>query len=200
MLLPLRLLFTLQISLKQKFGLACLFSLGSIVIVFAFVRLFNVTKATAQSQIDPTTLADGPVILSLWSTIEAGVAVIVANLPAFRSFLKNRGQTRGSSGKPGGCDHYARSKSFRSGRNTSQGAIIERGVELESLHSVELDVGKGMVRGGVKELTSRDILMTRHISVQSSRRIELEANSQWSKWGLALHDVWCNDGNEARNL
>jgi hypothetical protein len=90
MLLPLRLLWTLRISIPQKLGLACLFSLGIVVVIFTFVRLYNITKATAESTIDPTTLADGPIILSLWSQIEASVSVIVANLPAFRSFLRRQ--------------------------------------------------------------------------------------------------------------
>jgi hypothetical protein len=86
MLLPLNLLRRLQVSLQQKFGLAVIFSLGTIIIAFAFARLAQVTKATSNP--DPTTLADGPVLLSMWSHIESSVSVIVATLPAF-GFLLN---------------------------------------------------------------------------------------------------------------
>ena len=99
MLLPLNLLRKLQVSPQQKFGLAVIFSLGTIIIAFAFARLVQVTKATSNP--DPTTLADGPVLLSMWSHIESSVSVIVATLPAFRYLLNGKmGRTRPSPSKP----------------------------------------------------------------------------------------------------
>jgi hypothetical protein len=93
MLLPLNLLRKLQVSPQQKFGLAVIFSLGTIIIVFAFARLAQVTKATSNP--DPTALTDGPVLLSMWSFIESSVSIIVATLPAFRYLLNNKmGRTR----------------------------------------------------------------------------------------------------------
>lgn len=89
MLLPLRLLYIVQISRRQKVALASLFSLGIIVIIVAFIRLHHVTRATSSAQVDPTKIADGSILLSLWSQIEAAVAVLVANLPAFRSLLRS---------------------------------------------------------------------------------------------------------------
>ena len=163
MLLPLRLLVTLHISIKQKLGLICLFSLGIIVIIFAFVRLSNVTKATAESQIDPTTSANGPIILALWSTIEAAVAVIVANLPAFRSLLRKKGQT-GYSNSKGDRGQYT----IGSKGSTSQSGINRRGVELESLHSFEEEIS-GEERARAREFDEggdKGIVMTRHVSVQ----------------------------------
>ncbi|KAH6861191.1 hypothetical protein BKA58DRAFT_48332 [Alternaria rosae] len=99
MLLPLNLLRKLQVSPQQKFGLAVIFSLGTIIIAFAFARLAQVTKATSNP--DPTTLADGPVLLSMWSHIESSVSVIVATLPAFRYLLNGKmGRTRPGPSKP----------------------------------------------------------------------------------------------------
>jgi hypothetical protein len=93
MLLPLNLLRKLQVSPQQKFGLAVIFSLGTIIIAFAFARLAQVTKATSNP--DPTALSDGPVLLSMWSHIESSVSIIVATLPAFRYLLNNKmGRTR----------------------------------------------------------------------------------------------------------
>ena len=93
MLLPLNLLRRLRVTPQQKLGLAVIFSLGTIIIAFAFVRLAQVTKATSNP--DPATLADGPVLLSMWSHIESSVSVIVATLPAFRYLLNtNAGRTR----------------------------------------------------------------------------------------------------------
>lgn len=98
MVLPLNLLRKLQINARQKFGLAMIFSLGTIIIAFAFVRLAQVTKATSNAAKDPTTVADGPVLLSMWSHIESSVSVIVATLPAFRYFLNKKvGRTQGRS-------------------------------------------------------------------------------------------------------
>ncbi|KAF3053180.1 hypothetical protein E8E11_011459 [Didymella keratinophila] len=71
MILPLNLLRKLQINARQKFGLAMIFSLGTIIIAFAFARLAQVTKATSNAAKDPTTVADGPVLLSMWSHIES---------------------------------------------------------------------------------------------------------------------------------
>ena len=175
MLLPLRLLVTLQISLKQKLGLSCLFSLGIIVIIFAFVRLFKVTKATAESQTNPTTMADGPIVLSLWSTIEAAVAVIVANLPAFRSLLRNSGNTGFSKSRTGSTG-YART--IGSKGTTSKSAIVRsRGVELESLHSFDDEID-GKSRTKIRNMESSGegkILMTRHVSVSSRQRLAEDA-------------------------
>ncbi|KAK4069492.1 hypothetical protein Trihar35433_6071 [Trichoderma harzianum] len=89
MILPLHLLRNLTISRPYKFGLAILFSLGAIIVAIALVRLVQVTKATGDSAEDPTTIANGPVLLSVWSHIESTVSMIVATLPAFR-FLKKR--------------------------------------------------------------------------------------------------------------
>ncbi|KAG0648038.1 hypothetical protein D0Z07_5941 [Hyphodiscus hymeniophilus] len=182
MLLPLRLLVTLQISLKQKLGLAGLFSLGIIVIVFAFVRLFKVTRATALSQTDPTTLADGPIILSLWSTIEAAVSVIVANLPAFRSLLRNKGNTGFSKSKGERSTGYP--TQITSKITASQSAIVSRnrGYELESLSSFDGD-SDGKSRGRIKDIEGGgkgEIVMTRQVSVQS-RQILVEETPQTSR-------------------
>ncbi|KAF3040956.1 hypothetical protein E8E12_008667 [Didymella heteroderae] len=98
MILPLNLLRKLQINARQKYGLAMIFSLGTIIIAFAFARLAQVTKATSNAAEDPTTVADGPVLLSMWSHIESSVSVIVATLPAFRYLLNGRiGRTQGRS-------------------------------------------------------------------------------------------------------
>jgi hypothetical protein len=65
MLLPLRLIWTLRISATQKLALACLFSLGIVIVAFAFIRLYDVTKAASEEAVDETKLADAPLILSL---------------------------------------------------------------------------------------------------------------------------------------
>jgi hypothetical protein len=87
-ILPFDLLRKLQVSPQQKFGFAIIFSLGTIIIVFAITRLVQVTKATSNP--DPRTLANGPILWSMWSYIESSVSVIVATLRAFRWALDSR--------------------------------------------------------------------------------------------------------------
>ena len=172
MLLPLRLLWTLQISRKQKVALGCMFSLGIIVIVFAFVRLSNVTKATSQAKTNPTTLANGPILLSLWSTIEAAVAVLVANLPAFRSLLRTAGNTRRTNSprtKPSNLPAYA----HRSHATTSRSAIKQHSMELESLHSADEIFGRTREHDRAYEMNKEShIVRTTDIRVDSRERYE----------------------------
>lgn len=101
MILPLNLLRRLQVSTQQKFGLAVIFSLGTIIIAFAFARLGQVSKATSKMAKNPSTVADGPVLLSMWSHIESSVSIVVATLPAFRYLLNGKlGRTQGISNPP----------------------------------------------------------------------------------------------------
>lgn len=142
MLLPLRLLITLRINLKQKFALAGLFSLGSIVIIFAFIRLFEVSRATEESKTNPTTVAEGPILLSIWSVIEAAVAVVVTNLPPFRALLgsQSRRNTKASQSGNRYRSQYsdANSKTATIGSISNRvhpGIVVGRSIEMESLHS-----------------------------------------------------------------
>jgi hypothetical protein len=151
MLLPLRLLVTLKVNLRQKLALASLFSLGTIVIIFAFVRLFEVTQATAKSKTDPKTVAEGPILLSVWSVIEASVAVVVTNLPAFRSLFTTHRNTRSSRSQgPYRSTGYANEYSDRFGSRTRP-TTSGRTIEMHSLQSSdEILVPDSNVRVGGK--------------------------------------------------
>ncbi|KKZ64885.1 hypothetical protein EMCG_09203 [[Emmonsia] crescens] len=87
MLLPLFLLMKARISMKQKIGLGCMFSLGLIIIAFSFVRFYEIKKVTRVLETDYTVLIQGPICLSMWSQIEAAIALLVTNIPAFRSII-----------------------------------------------------------------------------------------------------------------
>ena len=164
MLLPLRLLWTLRISLKQKLGLGVLFSLGSIVIAFALFRLSQVSKATSNIKLDPTTEADGPIILALWSVIEAAVAVLVANLPAFRSLLTNRGNAQSTSDRN---KISAYTTAIGSRTNNSKSGARRAPLELESLHSFEDEIfGKRIIQ-------SQDFEMGKKHPIIRARSIEI---------------------------
>jgi hypothetical protein len=158
MILPLHLLWTLRISLKQKLGLALMFCLGSIVIAFAFFRLSQVTKATSNAKLDPITMADGPIILSLWSTIEASVAVFVANLPAFRSFLTSRRNAQSTTDR----NKPSVYRTIGSQTNNSRSDTRRAPLELESLHSFEDEIfGKGRIQSQDFDMGKRNTISGR---------------------------------------
>ena len=127
MILPITLLRKLTVSRAHKLGLLVIFTLGVIIVAFAIIRLVQVTKATSETTRDPTTLANGPVLLSMWSHIESSVAIIVATLPAFRFLInKDRSKTTGSSsrrysvptiGGSGGSRVYSGSREWEQGES-----------------------------------------------------------------------------------
>jgi hypothetical protein len=102
MLLPLNLLRQLQLGRKQKVGLAGVFTVGFVIIIFAIVRLVEVTQATQAVQQDPTKVAESPIKLSAWSHIEGSVSVIVASLPTFRFLHRGSGTRKSSNNKSPG--------------------------------------------------------------------------------------------------
>ncbi|KAL0944551.1 uncharacterized protein CTRU02_202438 [Colletotrichum truncatum] len=151
MILPLNLLRKLITSPTHKFGLAVLFSLGAIIIAFALVRLAQVTKATSDSAKDPTTVANGPVLLSMWSHIESTVSIIVATLPAFRFLLgKNRNATKQTPSKYvgqtiGGSGMSAKSRKWQKGAlrlngGESEGSGLGSETELRPVRGIQKDV------------------------------------------------------------
>ncbi|KAI6266385.1 hypothetical protein MCOR27_006292 [Pyricularia oryzae] len=109
MILPLNLLRKLMIPRGAKAGLVFIFSLGTIIIIFAFIRLAQAVSSMQQVSGDIKEATKTPIILSQWGFLECAVGIIVAMLPAFRFlFSKNRanaskankGKWPGSSGAP----------------------------------------------------------------------------------------------------
>lgn len=208
MLLPLRLIWTLRISVSQKFALACLFSLGIVVVIFAFVRLFNVTKATSEGTVNISKLADSPITLSFWTQIEAAVSVIVANLPALRSFLRRQlgGPKYGS--KESGSSSGTSKKTYRIQNlgtmdltMRSKSAIRHQSVELASLDGNDDEewpiTGKAAAMLGITDRTitmksieagDTGILATTEVKVTRGPRMEqhTRADSGGSAFGLQL--------------
>jgi hypothetical protein len=114
MAMPIKLIYNLQVSLKQKAGLVCVFSLCFFMIVFAIIR-------AKQILVDQYFV--NLVLLEVWSTLTSSIceyplsihyvnqnvkespqliitsrpAVIVGCLPAFKSLIANRAATRNAS-------------------------------------------------------------------------------------------------------
>ncbi|KAL9025149.1 MAG: hypothetical protein Q9196_005985 [Gyalolechia fulgens] len=79
-ILPLFMLYGLQLRPSQKASLAAVFSLGSVVAVFDILR-------TVESLDDGTFSG-----VALWSSLEVTVAAIVASLPLYRVLLTRKGR------------------------------------------------------------------------------------------------------------
>ncbi|KAH8802220.1 hypothetical protein F5882DRAFT_284772 [Hyaloscypha sp. PMI_1271] len=89
MAMPIKLIYNLQISLKQKAGLVCVFSLCFVMIIFAIIRAKQILVEQYFVNL---------VLLEVWSTLTSAISVIVGCLPAFKSLIANRAATRSNHG------------------------------------------------------------------------------------------------------
>jgi hypothetical protein len=196
----------------QKLALACLFSLGMVVVALAFIRLYDVTQATSEGAVDETKFADAPLTLSLWSQIEAAVSVIVANLPALRSLMRRQlgGPNYGSkeSGISGGSSIAASKKIYQAhyAGVMDPASRSKSTIRLQSMERASLDgkdeeewpiTGKAAAMLGIidrtttmKSLEAGDagILATTEVKVTRSLRTDphMRADSDVNIFGLQL--------------
>ncbi|KAI9839027.1 MAG: hypothetical protein M1837_002281 [Sclerophora amabilis] len=99
MALPLRILCTLRITTRQKIGLAGLFSLAIIIITFAIVRAAKSSGTLVPNDISSLVKSD-PTTLTLYTILEATVAVIVSCLPTFRVLFVNHSDSNPANSPP----------------------------------------------------------------------------------------------------
>ncbi|KAJ5823121.1 hypothetical protein N7447_005461 [Penicillium robsamsonii] len=116
MVLPLRQLYGLNLSVKRKSYVMCMFSLGIFVTLVSILRLNSLIHFAST-----TNLTWDYVTVGYWSTIECDVGVICACLPAIRSLLR-----RVSPGLFGDTEHAKSSYGLNShSRGTgSQFAVV----------------------------------------------------------------------------
>jgi hypothetical protein len=99
LLLPLPLLLQLNMSWKKRAGITIMFSLGIFVVIISSVRL-QYLVALAQTTNPTYDYTD----VIIWTGLEVDISVIVACLPAIRSYLSTRiklfGSSNGGSGRP----------------------------------------------------------------------------------------------------
>ncbi|KAL2018108.1 hypothetical protein VTK56DRAFT_1238 [Thermocarpiscus australiensis] len=108
MAMPLKLIYNLKISRKQKAGLACIFGLSFVMIAFAIVRAKQVL--VPQYFVNLT-------MLMVWSTLAASIAVIVGSLPALKIFVTSRAaakRSRNASSGSKGKQHFSKNCNLRS--------------------------------------------------------------------------------------
>ena len=77
MSLSLRLLPKLQVSRRQKFGLAAVFCLTGLVIVAAVLRVTQIAKAGYNE----------PVRLAVWTNVEGSISIVVGCMPPLKNLL-----------------------------------------------------------------------------------------------------------------
>lgn len=91
MVLPLFMVWGLQLRKSQKVVLAGIFSLGFVVAIFDILRTVESLQSGTFSGV------------ALWSSLEVTIAVIVASLPLYRALLSSKGRkslmSRGSMGR-----------------------------------------------------------------------------------------------------
>lgn len=76
-------IFTLSLPIRQKLALTCIFGLGVVVCTASISRL-----PTLYSSAYGSDLTAGSLVSTIWTTIEAGLGVICANLPMLRTPLQ----------------------------------------------------------------------------------------------------------------
>ncbi|KAK3389524.1 hypothetical protein B0H63DRAFT_389341 [Podospora didyma] len=87
MAMPLKLIYNVKISAKQKAGLVCVFGLCFVMIAFSIIRAKQVL--VPQQFVNLT-------LLMIWSTLAASISVIVGSLPALKLLITNRASTKRS--------------------------------------------------------------------------------------------------------
>lgn len=169
MAMPLSLLYRIQISNKQKIGLATVFSLALIIIITAIIRAVEITK---KARTDPA-------LLALWSIIESTVgtfypfppiplspsplpktphshippppspplAIIVGCLPPFKTLFSSRFSTSNR--------YLNTSKNNHNSQNHNTSSSRGRNTSIPLLHAPE-SAYRVRARGTHKEFWERD--------------------------------------------
>ncbi|KAK3900427.1 hypothetical protein C8A05DRAFT_17265 [Staphylotrichum tortipilum] len=125
MAMPLRLIYNIKVSLKQKIGLVCVFSLGFVMIVFSVIRA---NQTLAQQGFVNLTL------LMIWSSLAASISVLVGTLPALKVLITTRARASENRSGSGGSRNSAKPKNGSFGTNSKSGKSI-KSVALGSLRS-----------------------------------------------------------------
>jgi hypothetical protein len=80
MAIPISILRSLQLDRRRKIGLGVAFSLGTIIMIVALVRMTQVIRTDGSNQVDMVGLA-------IWGAVESATAVVVGSLPPLKGLL-----------------------------------------------------------------------------------------------------------------
>lgn len=80
--LPIPVVWRLRITMRQKFAVTFVFSLGGLVCIFSLLRLIEFRRFIV------TDLASSSALESIWTVLEINVAIITGSLPLLRPLLQ----------------------------------------------------------------------------------------------------------------
>lgn len=80
--LPIPVVWRLKITMRQKFAVTFVFSLGGLVCIFSLLRLIEFRRFIV------TDLASSSALESIWTVLEINVAIITGSLPLLRPLLQ----------------------------------------------------------------------------------------------------------------
>ncbi|EFW22611.1 hypothetical protein D8B26_000738 [Coccidioides posadasii str. Silveira] len=106
MVLPLRLIWGLQMSSRRKLAVGALFSVGIFCTITATIRLVQITSKTRVT--NPNALW-----LALWGSVESTTAIIVGSLPSLR-FVRRTSRPTGAGAYTTSNTGWANSRKFHS--------------------------------------------------------------------------------------
>ncbi|CAM1503358.1 Fc.00g081340.m01.CDS01 [Cosmosporella sp. VM-42] len=139
MITPLRVLWTLKMSLIEKISIAIVFLVGLITMVTAIIRSVSLESSVNSGQVSTTWLM-------LWAAIEGAVAIVVGCLPSFAIFIRgrvaaSRAHNQGSSNQ-NSFSYYSRTRS----RKPPGSVHLEEDNDL--WHGQDSASNKSLVEGG----------------------------------------------------
>jgi hypothetical protein len=88
MVLPLGLIWNLQMPRAQKVGIGGIFCVGIICIVIAIIRVVQIGVKSGNNSTPSSSW------LALWGIVETGIAVIIGCLPSFAVLHRNAKNSR----------------------------------------------------------------------------------------------------------
>lgn len=115
MLLPIRVVWNLQVPRGQKVAIIALFASGFVCIVFATLRLVQIGRKSGDTN------SPNPTWLALWTLIETSVAICIGCGPAFVVLYRATRNTNASRDTNG----YYRHTHSRSGGSQLRPDVIE---------------------------------------------------------------------------
>ncbi|KAE8379333.1 hypothetical protein BDV26DRAFT_169359 [Aspergillus bertholletiae] len=129
-MLPLPVLWNLQLGRKQKVALCCVFALGFFVTIIQIIRVFTIYRLKTYTDSKP---------VILWSIVEISLAVIIACVPTygpyFRVFVSNISSYRR---RPTGQDYP-----LTSGNRHTRGSSRKLGLSSLGRDEPRFDVPEG---------------------------------------------------------
>lgn len=152
MAIPIRLLWNLQISMREKLAVGVVFTVGLITMVFAIVRTVSLDSTTSGGQVSTEWLI-------FWGAIEGMVAIIVGCLPSFAVFIRGRvKRSRGYASYP----TQNVSKRYQSGSDTEQQrSNTQTNLELHTMDIERASVGGESIRSLVADNSKRNVEIKR---------------------------------------